>query len=108
MLIDAQVLKKDFDFLDTIEFREPFVLRYQPPPIEISFEPGMGYEQISEQFRQNTFESSRDGLSSMLSQCDDMIRKGRPKPARKKKSAWDYGMRGSVPGGGLREMVSMK
>jgi hypothetical protein len=75
--IDARVLEKELDFLETFELREAITLTYQPPPIVIVLEPGMGYEHISEQFKQKAYEASRNGLSSMLSQCDDTIRKRR-------------------------------
>jgi hypothetical protein len=78
-MIDAQVLEKELDFIDIFELREPITLTYQPPPVVIVLEPGMGYEHISEQFKQKTYEASRNGLSSMLSQCDDEIRKRRPR-----------------------------
>jgi len=37
----------------------------------------MGYDELSEEFKQQIYQASRDGLSSMLSQCDDEVRKRR-------------------------------
>jgi hypothetical protein len=73
-MLDAQRLEKELDFLDKFEVTTPIVLIWQPPPISITLLPGMGYDDVSEEFRQKTHEASRDGLSSMIRQCDDEIR----------------------------------
>lgn len=76
-MIDAVTFEKELEYLDTFEFREPIVLSYQPPPVTITLEPGMGFEEISEEFKQKIFDASRTGLSSMLSQCDEGVREQR-------------------------------
>jgi Uncharacterised protein family (UPF0236) len=76
-MIDARGLEKELDYVDKIELKKTIVLIYQPPPIEITLSPGMGYDELSEEFKRQIHESSRNGLSSMLSQCDDEIRKKR-------------------------------
>ena len=50
-MLDAQRLEKELDFLDKFEVREPIVLTWQPPPIRITLQPGMGYDEVSEEFR---------------------------------------------------------
>lgn len=76
-MIDAVNFEKELEYLDTFEFREPIVLTYQPPPVTITLDPGKGFEEISEELKQKMFEASREGLSSMLSQCDDGVREQR-------------------------------
>jgi len=76
-MLDAENLKKKLDYLDNFELREPVILIYQPPPMVITLEPGMGYHELSEEFKQKIYETSRNGISLMLSQCDDEIRRRR-------------------------------
>jgi len=76
-MIDVPVLEKELDYLDKFQVRDPIILTYQPPPVVITLGSGMGYHELSEEFKQKIHESSRDGLSSMLSQCDNEIRKQR-------------------------------
>ena len=42
------------------------MLTWQPPPIRITLQPGMGYDEVSEEFRHKTYEASCDGISSKL------------------------------------------
>jgi hypothetical protein len=76
-MIDAVTFEKELEYLDKFEFRESFVLTYQPPPVTITLEPGKSFEDISEEFKQKMFEASREGLSSMMRQCDEGVREQR-------------------------------
>ncbi|GEM_PF-1184874 len=73
-MLDAQRFEKELDYLDRFELRDPIVLTYQPPPVLITLKPGMGYDELSEEFKQQIYQASRDGLSSMLSLCNNEIR----------------------------------
>ena len=41
-------------------------ITYQPPPVEITLTPGMSYDELSEEFKQQTYESSRKGKISIV------------------------------------------
>lgn len=76
-MIDAKEAKKELGYLDNFEFEEPIELSYQLPQINLTLRPGMNYDEICEEFRKKVFEASREGISSMLSQCDEEIRQRR-------------------------------
>jgi hypothetical protein len=73
-MIDAKELEKKLDYAEKFEFKNPLVLTYQPPAIVIKLTPGMSYDDLSEEFKQQIFNASREGISSMLCQCDEEIR----------------------------------
>lgn len=95
-MIDAKEVEKELDYLDNFEFKKPIELSFQPSEIKITFSPGMTCDEIFEEFRQKIFEASREGISIMLRQCDDEIRKNRKRgtfhnvhtPEPKKLALW--------------------
>jgi hypothetical protein len=77
---DARIDEKmHLEYLDSFTLKKPLILVYQPPPVTITLEPGKTFETVQEEFKEQIHAASREGLSSMLRQCDDTIREQRPR-----------------------------
>lgn len=81
MTADTQLMNKELGYLDEVKFNRPLTLSFQPPPIEIIFEPGMSFEDIDRECQKKMKEAACNGMSSILSQVDDIVRRERKRGA---------------------------